>query len=155
MFVHRNIANIVVHTDFNLLSVLQYSVEVLKVEHIIVCGHYGCGGVKAALGHQQLGLINKWLRNLKDLYRVHYGELNALSTDDEKADRLVELNVQEQVANLAKTSIIQAAWHDRSTPMLHGWVYDMTDGRLKPLTTFGPDDNLDEIYRFDFTTSPR
>src|SRR6478609_4001158 len=110
IFVHRNIANLVVHTDLNLLSVLQYAVEVLKVEHVIVCGHYGCGGVKAALTHTDLGLINKWLRNIKDTYFYHKDELNAIQDMEKRTDRLTELSVMDQVMNLAQTSIIQRAW---------------------------------------------
>src|SRR5690606_17478038 len=107
IFVHRNIANMVVHTDLNMLSVLQYSVEMLKVEHIIVCGHYGCGGVQAAMTNQSLGIINKWLRNIKDVYRIHKKEVDAITDEHQKFDRMVELNVIEQVMDLAKTSIVQ------------------------------------------------
>src|SRR6187200_1093736 len=110
IFVHRNIANMVVHTDVNLLSVLQYAVEVLKVKHIIVCGHYGCGGVKAALTHRSYGIINKWLRNIKDVHRIHREEIDAITDEELQVDRMVELNVQEQVFNLAKTSIVQKSW---------------------------------------------
>ncbi|MEQ1624945.1 MAG: carbonate dehydratase, partial [Sediminibacterium sp.] len=133
IFVHRNIANMVVHTDLNLLSVLQYAVEVLKVKHIIVCGHYGCGGVKAAFGQHSLGIINKWLRNIKDVYRFHREEIDAIDTEEHKVNRMVELNVQEQVMNLAKTSIIQSAWKHHQRPQLHGWVYDLHDGIIKPV----------------------
>ncbi len=149
VFVQRNIANLVVNTDFNLLSVLQYAVEVLHVEHIIVCGHYGCGGVKAALGHQNLGIINKWLRNIKDVYRLHETELNAISDEGSRFDRLVELNVIEQVMNLAKTSIIQTAWKTQKSPQLHGWVYRLNDGILHPLTRLSPDSQIDPIYMYD------
>lgn len=148
IFVHRNIANMVVHTDLNLLSVLQYAVQVLEVKHVIVCGHYGCGGVKAAMTHRELGLINKWLRNIKDVYRYHQDELEAMD-EEHRTDRLVELNVMEQVMNLAKTSIIQASWHRHHRPMLHGWVYRLQDGLLHELCQMDYDAKLDDIYRYD------
>ncbi|MFZ8890045.1 MAG: carbonate dehydratase [Pseudomonadales bacterium] len=151
IFVHRNVANMVVNTDLNLLSVLEFAVNVLKVKHVIVCGHYSCGGVKAALTQQNIGLINKWLRNIKDNYRLHREELDAIEDYDARADRMVELNVQEQVMNLAKTSIIQAAWKREQRPLLHGWVYGLKDGILKQLATMGPDDHLDPIYRYDLS----
>ena len=116
IFVHRNIANLVVNTDLNMLSVLKYAVEVLKVKHIIVCGHYGCGGVKAAFSNHSLGLIDKWLRNIKDVYRIHQDEINHIEGEEKKINRLVELNVQEQVMNLAKTSIVQNAWKHQQQP---------------------------------------
>ncbi len=149
IFVHRNIANMVVHTDLNLLSVLHYAVEVLEVQHIIVCGHYGCGGVKAALSHHSLGIINKWLRNIKDVYRIYEEEVKALGDLDKQADRLVELNVQEQVMNLAKTSIVQSAWKHHKRPHLHGWVYGLTDGLLKPVSLIEPNYPIDPIYQYD------
>jgi carbonic anhydrase len=149
IFVHRNVANLVVHTDLNLLSVLQFAVEVLQVRHVIVCGHYNCGGVKAALSNKQLGLINKWLRNIKDTYRLHRDEIQALDDEEARVDRLVELNVREQVVNLAKTSIVQLSWKRRQLPLLHGWVYGLKDGILKQLATMGPDDDLDPIYRYE------
>jgi carbonic anhydrase len=133
IFVHRNVANLVVHTDLNLLSVLQFAVEVLQVRHVIVCGHYNCGGVKAALSNKQLGLINKWLRNIKDTYRLHRDEIEAMDDEEARVDRLVELNVREQVVNLAKTSIVQLSWKRRQLPILHGWVYGLKDGLLKDL----------------------
>lgn len=148
IFVHRNIANMVVHTDLNMLSVLQYAVQVLKVKHVIVCGHYGCGGVRAALSHQNLGLINKWLRNIKDVYYFHKEELQALE-GDAVVDRLIELNVQEQVMNLAKTSIIQMAWKSDNRPTLHGWVYRLTDGILHNLIRMDPNTPLDPVYTYD------
>lgn len=150
MFVHRNIANMVVHTDLNMLSVLQYAVEYLKVDHIIVTGHYGCGGVKAAMTSKSLGLINKWLRNIKEVYRIHKDEVDALPSEDQKTNRLVELNVIEQVNNLAKTSIVQHAWKKHQRPMLHGWVYDLKDGILKEVCKMEPNTQLDPIYMFDF-----
>jgi carbonic anhydrase len=149
IFVHRNIANMVVHTDMNLLSVLQYAVEVLKVKHIIVCGHYGCGGVKAAMTHKSLGIINKWLRNIKDVYRLHEDELLALDKEEKRVDRLVELNVQEQVLNLAKTSIVQRAWKNEQRPHIHGWVYGLVNGLIKPIYDLPPGSKLDHIYEYD------
>lgn len=150
MFVHRNIANVVVHTDLNIMSVVQYAVEYLGVKHIIVCGHYGCGGVKAALTHQSYGLINKWLRNIKDVYRLHRDELDRILDIDAKTDRLVELNVYEQVMNLAQTSIIQRAWKQDKRPHLHGWVYSMNDGVLKPIFDMEPGSPIDPIYTYRF-----
>jgi carbonic anhydrase len=149
IFVHRNIANLVVHTDLNLLSVLQYAVQVLKVKHIIVCGHYGCGGVKAAMTHNDLGLINKWLRNIKDTYRLHRDELETIVDIEKRTDRLTELSVEEQVMNLAKTSIVQHAWKEKNRPTLHGWVYRLTDGILKDLVKLEPNTPLDPIYQYD------
>jgi len=148
IFVQRNIANMVVHTDLNLLSVLEYAVVHLKVKHIIVCGHYGCGGVKAAISHTNLGIINKWVRNIKDVYRIHEEELNAIENEEEKVNRLVELNVEEQVYNLAKTSIVQKAWKDRQAPHLHGWVYGLNNGILKPIIDLPPGSKLDHIYEY-------
>lgn len=149
IFVHRNIANMVVHTDLNLLSVLQYAVEYLKVKHVIVCGHYGCGGVQAAMTHQSLGLINKWLRNIKDVYRLHKAEVDAQPDEQSRLDRLVELNVQEQVLDLSKTSIIQKAWKERGGPHLHGWVYRLSDGLVKTVFEMEAGAEIDPIYRFD------
>lgn len=133
IFVHRNIANMVVHSDMNLLSVLDYSVNVLKVKHVIVCGHYECGGVKAALGNGQNGLVDNWLRHIKDVYRTHNDELEAIPNEGERFRRLVELNVTEQVFNVSKTSIIQNNWKDRNYPIIHGWVYDLKTGLIKDL----------------------
>jgi carbonic anhydrase len=148
IFVQRNIANMVVHTDLNLLSVLEYAVVHLQVKHIIVCGHYGCGGVKAAISHTNLGIINKWVRNIKDVYRIHEEELNAIENEEEQVNRLVELNVEEQVYNLAKTSIVQKAWKDRQAPHLHGWVYGLNNGILKPIIDLEPGSKLDHIYEY-------
>jgi carbonic anhydrase len=122
IFVHRNVANMVVHTDMNLLSVLQYAVEVLKIRHIIVCGHYNCGGVKAAMTNKDFGLINKWLRNIKEVYEKHYDELQAIENEQSRFNAMVELNVKEQIQNLAKTTIVQKAWKNSQLPHLHGWV---------------------------------
>ncbi len=149
IFVQRNIANMVVHTDLNLLSVLEYAVVVLKVKHIIVCGHYGCGGVKAAMSHKSFGIINKWLRNIKDVYRLHEDELLAITDEDKRVDRLVELNVEEQVMNLAKTSIVQHAWKTEQRPHLHGWVYGLANGIIKPVFTMPPNTHIDHIYEYD------
>ena len=139
----------VVHTDINLLSVLEYAVEVLKVKHIIVCGHYGCGGVRAAMEKHSLGIINKWIRNIKDVYRIHRKELEKESNIDDRTNRLVELNVQEQIMNLAKTSIIQKAWKYEQRPHLHGWVYGLNDGIIKPVCEMEPGTHIDPIYEYD------
>lgn len=148
IFVHRNIANMVVHTDLNMLSVLQYAVDVLKVKHVIVCGHYGCGGVKAAMGNHSFGIINKWLRNIKDVYRFHREEIDALN-EDEKVNKLIELNVKEQVLNLAKTSIIQHSWKENNYPHLHGWVYGLDNGLIKPIYEMEAGTHIDPLYEFD------
>jgi len=149
IFVHRNIANQVITTDFNCLSVLQYAVSVLKVEHVIVCGHYGCGGVQAALSRQDNGLIiaNKWLLHIKDIYRLHQAELEALPPD-QRTNRMIELNIIEQVNNLAHTSIIQTAWKERQAPTLHGWVYGLENGLIKELITLDYDAPMENIYRY-------
>jgi len=150
IFIHRNIANLVVHTDLNLLSVLQYAVDVLQVKHIIVCGHYGCGGVKAAMERHSLGIINKWLRNIKDVYRYHKEEIDKEPTEEARLNRLIELNIEEQVMNLAKTSIVQQSWKKHQIPHLHGWVYDLHDGLIRELKSIAPNERLDfEIYEFD------
>jgi carbonic anhydrase len=149
MFVHRNIANLVVHTDLNLLSVVQYAVEVLKVKHVIVCGHYNCGGVKAAMGHQSLGLLNSWIRNIKDTYAMNEASLKAIDNEADRVNRLVELNVQDQVRNLMHTAIIQQAWKNLQIPYLHGWVYDLKTGLLKDLVTVKPGTVIEEAYRYD------
>ncbi|MBX2903886.1 MAG: carbonic anhydrase [Chitinophagales bacterium] len=149
IFVHRNIANMVVNTDLNLLSVLQYAVEILKVKHIIVCGHYGCGGVKAAMSRQNFGIINKWIRNIKDVYRIHRNEINAIADEELRVNRMVELNVKEQLFNLAKTSIIQKAWKYQQQPHLHGWVYDLKDGLLRNIYDMPPGTHIDEIYEYE------
>jgi carbonic anhydrase len=150
IFVHRNIANLVVNTDLNMLSVLKYAVEVLKIKHIIVCGHYGCGGVKAAITHNHFGLLNKWLRNIKDVYRLHESELEKVSDLEERTNLLVELNIKEQVLNLAKTSIIQKSWHYHQRPVLHGTVYGLRSGILKDIIRMDHLTEIDPLYRFDF-----
>ncbi len=151
LFVHRNVANLVIHTDFNMLSVLQYAVEVLQVNHVIVCGHYGCGGVQNAMNNRSLGLINKWLRHIKDVHRIHDHELRGISDSEKRCNRLVELNVIEQVRHLAETSIIQNSWRNRSAPTIHGWVYDLKTGYLNDLAMINNTQMIDEIYRYDFT----
>jgi len=148
IFVHRNIANMVVHTDINLLSVLTYAVDVLEVKHIIVCGHYGCGGVKAAMGNNYLPLINNWLRNIKDVYKTNRAEIQSIEGEEKQFDRLVELNVIEQVHHLAETNIVQGAWKKREMPLIHGWVYGLNNGIIKPLVTIGPDSEMDPLYKY-------
>ncbi|QRR03451.1 carbonate dehydratase [Dyadobacter sandarakinus] len=150
MFVHRNVANMVVHTDMNMLAVLQYAVEVLKVKHILVVGHYQCGGVRASMMHSDLGLIDNWLRNIKDVYDRHSDELENIAEEKQRFDRLVELNVQEQVHNLAKTSIVQKAWHEGNEVRLHGWVFGLHDGLIKPLILMDPQNGIKGIFKFDF-----
>jgi len=150
LFVHRNIANMVVHTDFNMLSVLQYGIEVLKVKHVILCGHYNCGGIKNAMSHSDLGLINKWLRHIKDVYRLHKDDIESIADKQTRWDRLVEFNVTEQVQNLAKTSIVQRAWRREQRPFLHGWVYDLRTGLLKELAIMPPGSKIDDIYTFQW-----
>jgi len=150
IFVHRNIANMVVHTDVNLLSVLEYAVVHLKVKHVIVCGHYGCGGVKASMSnHDYKQVLNMWLRNIKDVYRLHHTELEAIKNEEQRFDRLVELNVIEQVMHLAKTSIIQRAWQKTNKPDLHGWVYGLKDGVIKPVFEMRAGTKLDPLYTYD------
>ncbi|MDP4619329.1 MAG: carbonate dehydratase [Sediminibacterium sp.] len=150
IFVHRNIANMVIHSDMNMLSVLSYAVEVLKVKHIIVCGHYGCGGVLAAMENKQLGLIDNWLRHIKDVYRLHFKELDAISNKKDRSDRLVELNVIEQVQDLGKTSIVQNAWKREQPLHLHGWVYDVKDGIIKDLgMNFKGTNDLHSVFHLD------
>lgn len=150
IFVHRNIANLVIHTDVNLLSVLDFAVNHLKVNHVIVCGHYGCGGVKAAMtNHDYNYLLNMWLRNIKDVYRLYEDELNGIEDNEARLDRLVELNVQEQVMKLAKTSIIQRAWKYDRRPVLHGWVYGLKDGIIKTLFDMPPGSDMIDIYKYD------
>lgn len=149
IFVHRNIANMVVHTDVNLLSVLEYAVKFLKVKHVIVCGHYGCGGVKASMAQHNLGIINKWVMHIKDVQRIHAEELQAIGDEEARTNRLVELNVIEQVTNLAKTSVIQKAWKDRQAPHLHGWVYGLENGLIKPIFELPAGSRIDPLYEYD------
>jgi len=150
IFVHRNIANMVVHTDVNLLSVLEFAVAHLKVKHVIVCGHYGCGGIRAAMtNHDYKQVLNMWLRNIKDVYRLHRTELDQITDEEKRADRLTELNVREQVMHLAKTSIIQRAWKNEQRPKLHGWVYGLKDGIIHPVFEMESDAPIDSLYKFD------
>lgn len=150
IFIHRNIANLIVHSDINFLSVLQYAIQILEVKHVIVCGHYGCGGVKAALSNDSIGIIDNWLRNIKDVYRFNRNELENYFDHEKQLNRLVELNVIEQVKNLAKTSIIQKSWKERNSPQIHGWVYDLRDGIINPLIDIFPHETVDSgIYTYD------
>lgn len=150
VFVHRNIANMVIHSDMNMLSVLDYAVNVLKVKHIIVCGHYGCGGVKAAMGSDAIGLIDNWIRHIKDVYRFHHAELDAIKDETERFNRFVELNVIEQVHDLAKTSIVQGAWRNGQELAIHGWVYGVGSGIIKDLgVNIQSEDALDEVYQLN------
>ncbi len=149
IFVHRNIANMVVHTDVNLLSVLEYAVKYLEVKHVIVCGHYGCGGIKAAMSNTHFGFLNNWLRNIKDVYFKYQTELDAIENEDKRTDRLTELNVIEQVRNLAKTTIIQETWVQRPL-QLHGWVYGINNGLITDLSIIHNEkDNIEPIYRLN------
>src|SRR5688572_9427320 len=150
IFVHRNVANLVINTDVNLLSVLDYAVTHLKVRHVIVCGHYGCGGIKAATTKTDFkAVLNMWLRNIKDVYRLHRLELDAIKNEETRTDRLVELNVQEQIFNLAKTSIIQRAWKQEQRPDLHGWVYGLKDGIIKPVYEMKAGTHIDALYEYE------
>jgi len=150
IFVHRNVANMVVHTDMNLLSVLQYAVEVLKIRHIIVCGHYNCGGVKAAMTNKDFGLINKWLRNIKEVYEKHYDELHAIENEQSRFNAMVELNVKEQIQNLAKTSIVQKAWKNSQLPHLHGWVFDIHKGEIKEVVNISAGEWESPVFKYEF-----
>ena len=150
VFVHRNIANMVLHTDMSMLSVLDFAVNVLKIKHIIVCGHYGCGGVKAAMSNEHLGFIDNWIRHIKDVYRFHQEELDQIHDEEVKFDRFVEVNVMEQVHDLAKTSIIQAAWEKKQPLEIHGWVYKIKDGLIKDLgVSLENNSQLSHVYRLD------
>lgn len=150
VFVHRNIANMVIHSDMSMLSVLDYAVNVLKVKHIIVCGHYGCGGVQAALTNRSFGLIDNWIRHIKDVYRMHQTELDKIENEKSRFDRFVELNVCEQVLDLAKTSILQSAWANGSQIHIHGWVYDVRDGIIEDLKiTIKDNTTLSKVYQLD------
>lgn len=149
IFVHRNISNMVVNADINLLSVLQYAVEVLEVKNVIVCGHYGCGGVKAAMTNQYYGIMNHWLKNIKDIYFQNKEEILSLPTEKEQLDLLTELNVKAQVLNLAKTSIIQRAWKNNKRPHLHGWVYGLDNGIINTVCEMPAESEIDSIFKFD------
>jgi carbonic anhydrase len=150
IFVHRNVANLVVNTDVNLLAVLDFAVTVLKVKHVIVCGHYGCGGIKAAAGkNDHKPVLNMWLRNVKDVYRLHREELEAIKSEEDRTNRLAELNVKEQVMNLAKTTIIQKAWKKEQRPDLHGWVYGLKDGLINPVFEMKAGTHIDPLYEYE------
>ncbi len=152
IFVQRNIANMVVHTDSNLLSVVNYAVKVLKVRHIIVCGHYGCGGVQAAMGNDNFGFLDNWLMHIKDVYYLHESELNSIENEEKRLDRYVELNVIEQVKNLAKISFIQEEWDHNDMPHIHGWVYSLKDGLLKDLNvSINSSLALEKVYQYHST----
>ncbi|MCL4145963.1 UNVERIFIED_CONTAM: hypothetical protein GTU68_042775 [Idotea baltica] len=149
IFVQRNIANMVIHTDSNLLSVVNYAVKVLKVKHIIVCGHYGCGGVQAAMSNKNHGFLDNWLMHIKDVYRLHETELDDIKDKQKRFDRYVELNIQEQVNNLAKVSFIQEEWDQGEFPYIHGWVYSLKDGLLKDLeVTMNSNKDLEKVYQY-------
>jgi carbonic anhydrase len=151
VFVHRNIANMVVHSDMNMLSVLDYAVNVLKIQHIIVCGHYGCGGIQAAMGNTSYGLIDNWIRHIKDVYRFNRLELDAIKDEQERFDRFVELNVKEQVLALARTSIVQAAWKNKQDLIVHGWVYSVSNGIVKDLdVNICSNEQLETTFQLDF-----
>jgi carbonic anhydrase len=150
IFVHRNVANLVINTDVNLLAVLDFAVTHLKVKHVIVCGHYGCGGIKAAATKNDYRpVLNMWLRNIKDVYRLHQTELDGITDPEKREDRLVELNVKEQIYNLAKTTIIQRAWKKENRPELHGWVYGLNDGLIKPVFDMMAGTSIDPLYEYD------
>lgn len=154
LFVHRNIANAVQATDFNCLSVLQYAVEVLKVKHIIVCGHYGCGGVQAAMGDEEHGLVDNWLGQIKDIYVKHKDEIDLLRFRDQKVNRLCELNVMEQVGHLARSKVVQHAWQRHQPLSIHGWIYSICDGKIKDLNVMANSmSDLDSSYHLTPTTS--
>ena len=151
VFVHRNIANMVVHSDMNMLSVLDYAVNVLKVKHVIVCGHYGCGGIKAAMGNDSIGIIDNWIRHIKDVYRLHQNHLDSITDENERFNTFVELNVKEQVFDLAKTSIVQSAWKSGQDLSLHGWAYGLNSGFVTDLNVnFSSDKDLDDVYQLKF-----
>ncbi len=149
VFVHRNIANMVIHSDMNMLSVLDYAVNVLKVKHVIVTGHYGCGGVIAAMGNHQFGLIDNWLRHIKDIYRLHAEELDQITDEQQRSNRLVEWNVIENTRNLCKTSIVQNAWKNGQVLGVHGWVYSLSTGIITDMKVSAYDnDNMEEVFKF-------
>ena len=151
VFVHRNIANMVIHSDMNMLSVLDYAVNVLKVKHVIVCGHYGCGGIKAAMGNDSIGIIDNWIRHIKDVYRLHNVYLDSIVDENDRFNAFVELNVKEQVFDLAKTSIVQAAWRNGQEVSLHGWAYGLNSGFVTDLNVnFSSNKDLDEVYQLYF-----
>jgi carbonic anhydrase len=151
VFVHRNIANMVIHTDMNMLSVLDYAVNVLKVKHVIVCGHYGCGGIQAAMKNDSIGIIDNWIRHIKDVYRLHHDELNNIADQTKRFNRFVELNVKEQVFDLSKTSIVQSSWKSGQDLTIHGWVYGLNSGFITDLeVNISSNKDLDEVYQLKF-----
>lgn len=151
VFVHRNIANMVVHSDMNMLSVLDYAVNVLKVKHVIVCGHYGCGGIKAAMGNQSIGIIDNWIRHIKDVYRLHNTYLDSIEDETERFNAFVEINIKEQVFDLSKTSIVQAAWKSGQALSIHGWVYGLNSGFVTDLeVNISSNTDLDEVFQLQF-----
>ncbi len=150
VFVHRNIANMVIHSDMNMLSVLDYAVNVLKVKHVIVCGHYGCGGVKAAMSNASFGIIDNWIRHIKDVYRLNKKELGDIHNEEQRFNKFVEINVKEQVSDLAKTSIVQSAWKSGQELTLHGWVYGLNSGYVTDLeVNYSSNQDLPEVYQLD------
>jgi len=151
MFIHRNIANQVIATDLNCLSVIQYAVSVLKVKHIIICGHYGCGGIQAALKKQNPNLLitNKWLMHIKNTYRLHQEKIDTFETYEDRVNKLVELNTIEQVHAISHTLVVQESWHHNNGPTIHGWVYGLSDGLIKPLITLAPGDHIDPIFQYE------
>jgi carbonic anhydrase len=150
IFVHRNVANLVVNTDINLLAVLDFAVTHLKVKHVIVCGHYGCGGIEAAATKKDYKpVLNMWLRNIKDVMRIHREELESIENKEERNRRLVELNVIEQIRNLSKTTIIQRSWKREKRPDLHGWVYGLKDGIINPVCEMKAGTGIDNLYEFE------
>ncbi|OCB75507.1 carbonate dehydratase [Flavobacterium crassostreae] len=151
VFVHRNIANMVVHSDMNMLSVLDYAVNVLKVKHVIVCGHYGCGGIKAAMGNQSIGIIDNWIRHIKDVYRLHNKYLDSIEDETERFNTFVEINIKEQVFDLSKTSIVQSAWKNGQDLSIHGWVYGLNSGFVTDLNVnISSNLDLDEVFQLQF-----
>ncbi len=151
VFVHRNIANMVVHSDMNMLSVLDYAVNVLKVKHVIVCGHYGCGGVKAAMSNDSIGIIDNWIRHIKDVYRLHSDYLDSIDNDNDRFNAFVELNVKEQVFDLSKTSIVQSAWKNGQDLTIHGWSYGLNSGYVTDLNVnMSSNKDLDDVYQLKF-----
>ena len=149
IFVQRNVANLVIHTDYNLLSVVNYAVKNLHVKHIIICGHYGCGGIKAAMSNTSYGLLDNWLTHIKDVYKMNRQELDAIEDEEARYRRFVEINVQEQVSNVAKLAFVQEEWRKGEFPYLHGWVFDINTGSLNNLgLTVNSADHLDEVFRY-------
>ena len=151
VFVHRNIANMVIHSDMNMLSVLDYAVNILKVKHVIVCGHYGCGGIQAAMSNESIGIIDNWIRHIKDIYRLHHHFLDSIIDEKARFNAFVEINVKEQVFDLSKTSIVQAAWKSGQDLTLHGWAYGLNSGFVTDLNVnISSDKDLDSVYRLNF-----